>query len=90
MGKKRRILRSPKFKHLRKHRKYSGLVKAKVEEAVEEVVEEAVEEEIQESIEEIVTPILEVKPKATIEKPKPKSRRTRKGATTRRKTKQIE
>jgi hypothetical protein len=78
MGKKRRVLRSPKFKHLRKHPKYAGMAapkEQKIEEA-QEIVEPVLE--IVEPVLEIVEPVLETKPVATIEKPKPKPRRTRK------------
>ena len=86
MGKKRRVLRSPKFAHLRKHPKYAGMV-ASNEQAKEESQESAIVEEQPTPVLDIVatqTETIEPEPvvKAVKEKPKPKPRKTRKKATT--------
>ena len=68
MGKKRRVLRSPKFARLRKHPKYVGLVAANKQETgeVQEVVEEVIK-----PAEEIPTFVLEtVAEPVVVEAPK--------------------
>ena len=83
MGKKRRVLRNPKFKHLRKHPKYAGMVasnKQKIEEIQETI------EEVTEPAESIPTPVLETAAEVVVEKLKPKLRRTRKKTTIAKKT----
>ena len=55
MGKKRRVLSNPKFKHLRNHPKYRGLFKKETP-----IAASPTEPELKEALkEEVVTPVLE-------------------------------
>tara|TARA_R110002072_G_scaffold208527_3_gene366043 strand:+ start:1606 stop:1971 length:366 start_codon:yes stop_codon:yes gene_type:complete len=80
MGKKRRILRSPKFIHLRAHRKFAGLVKAnlKVVEEEKPPAEEPVSlalEEPEVEIEERTPELLPEEPALTLLPEEPKKKK---------------
>tara|TARA_R110000824_G_scaffold37261_7_gene114608 strand:- start:653 stop:991 length:339 start_codon:yes stop_codon:yes gene_type:complete len=70
MGKKRRILRSPKFIHLRAHRKFAGLVKANLKVVEEE--KPPAEEPVSLALEEPEVEIEERTPELLPEEPKKK------------------
>ena len=72
MGKKRRILRSPKFAALRRHSKFKGLTEANLAPTQEEKPEEIVEPVVLEKIVELAEPEVAPPPATLIEKPEPK------------------
>ena len=95
MGKKRRVLKSPKFANLRRHPKYSGMIAAREQEKEEfnEVAIKQPEPEITQ-----ITQIMEIAPEPEItettpepkvvklEKPKPVLRTKTKSKTTKKTT----
>ena len=102
MGKKRRILTSPKFAALRKHRKFKGLVKANLEQEkieLEPTPPTPFLSAVEEPSELVVEPTQEAPAPVRKAAPKPKRARTKasskktstlKKRTTRRSTKKTE